>query len=92
MPGKLFEYLAAGRPVLAIAPSAASSTGDVLQHTQAGALAAADNPEHIACALQAAFRARAHHPDAAAVARFDRRALAGDLARVFDEVRAAHRI
>jgi glycosyltransferase involved in cell wall biosynthesis len=92
VPGKLFEYLAAGRPVLAIAPSAASSTGDVLQQTRAGWLAQADDPEQIACALHAAFRARPQAPNPAAVARFDRRVLAGDLARVFDDVRVAHRI
>jgi glycosyltransferase involved in cell wall biosynthesis len=90
VPGKLFEYLATGRPVLAIAPSAASSTGDVLQQTQAGWLAAASDPEQIACALLEAFRARRHQLNPAAVARFDRRVLAGDLAGVLDH--AAHRI
>jgi glycosyltransferase involved in cell wall biosynthesis len=96
VPGKVFEYLASGRPVLAIAPSTASSSADVLDRTQAGWLARADDPAQIACALRAAFAAhRAGLPrqdQSAEVARFDRRVLAGELAAIFDDVRAAHRI
>ena len=38
VPGKLFEYLAVGRPVLAIAPSD-SASADVIAETRAGWLA-----------------------------------------------------
>ncbi len=85
VPGKLFEYLAVGRPVLAIAPPH-SSTADVLQTTGGGWLGDASSAESIACVLRQAYAERTRRPNAAEVARFDRRRLAGDLARVFDEV------
>jgi glycosyltransferase involved in cell wall biosynthesis len=96
VPGKVFEYLASGRPMLAIVPSTASSSADLLDRTQAGWVARADDPAQIASALGAAFAAdRAGQPrqaQPAEVARFDRRVLAGELAAIFDEVRAAHRL
>jgi glycosyltransferase involved in cell wall biosynthesis len=94
VPGKLYEYLAVGRPVLAIAPPD-SSTQDVLEQTRGGWLAQADDVEHITSVLRRAFAAhQAGHPpkpDPDAVGRFDRRRLAGDLARIFDQVCAARR-
>jgi len=87
VPGKLFEYLAVGRPVLAVAPPD-SSTADVLESTGGGRLAPAGDPAAIACVLQQAFRERSNPPlpSEVAVARFDRRLLAGDLACIFDQV------
>jgi glycosyltransferase involved in cell wall biosynthesis len=85
VPGKLFEYLAVGRPVLALAPPA-SSTADVLQTTGGGWLADAASADSIACALRQAYAERERRPNPAAVARFDRRRLAGDLATILDEV------
>jgi glycosyltransferase involved in cell wall biosynthesis len=89
VPGKLFEYLAAGRPVLCIAPQE-SSTSDVLDHTGGGWLAPANDPVAIACVLERAFATQqtggVQVPDQKKVRRFDRRLLAGDLARIFDEV------
>jgi glycosyltransferase involved in cell wall biosynthesis len=88
VPGKLFEYLAAGRPILAIAP-AASSTADVLDQTGGGWQAPSDDVSAIACALRKAFSShqngRSTPPDPARVARFDRQALAGDLAQIFEQ-------
>ena len=93
VPGKLFEYLAVGRPVLAVAPPD-SSTADVLQQTGGGWLAPADDPDAIAAVLSRAFSDRSRGADPRQVARFDRRELAGDLGRVFDQAveRAAHRV
>jgi hypothetical protein len=71
--------------VLAVAPSE-SSTADVLRQTGGGWLAAADDPEAIACVLQRAFHERTIPADQTQVARFDRRGLTGDLARILDQI------
>lgn len=89
VPGKLFEYLAVGRPVLAIAPPE-SATADVLRQTGGGWLAPAGDPEAIACALQRAFdeynRGVSSVADRAQLSRFDRRQLTGELAHIFERV------
>lgn len=85
VPGKLFEYLAVGRPVIAIAPRE-SSTADVLAQTGGGWLAPADDTQAIACVLRRAYAERAVELPRARLERFDRRVLAGELARIFDEV------
>jgi glycosyltransferase involved in cell wall biosynthesis len=89
VPGKLFEYLAVGRPILAVAPPD-SSTADVLNQTGGGWLAPSGDPAAIACALRKAFQAHEAHngPHPHEVARFDRRVLTGDLARIFDQAAA----
>jgi glycosyltransferase involved in cell wall biosynthesis len=84
VPGKLFEYLAIGRPVLAVAPPD-SSSADVLEQTGGGWLAPAGKPEAIASVLSQAFYERSRGADPREVARFDRRVLAGDVAGVFDQ-------
>ena len=93
VPGKLFEYLAVGRPVIAVAPTE-SSTADVLAHTGGGWLAPADEAEAIRCVLRRAYSERARELPPAKLERFDRRVLAGALARIFDEVQvnAARRV
>jgi glycosyltransferase involved in cell wall biosynthesis len=87
VPGKLFEYLAVGRPVLAIAPPA-SSTADVLHATGGGWLANASSADSIASVLRQAYAERERRPNFTEVEKFDRRRLAGDLAAIFDEVNA----
>jgi glycosyltransferase involved in cell wall biosynthesis len=89
VPGKFFEYLAVGRPILAIGPRN-SATEDLLRETGAGWFAAADDPQAIRAALKHAQCAKRQRelprPDPAAVARYDRRVLTGKLARIFDDV------
>ena len=85
VPGKLFEYLALERPVLAIAPCE-SSTADVLRQTGGGWLGAADDANDITRALRRAYLERESPQVAGAVSRFDRRRLAGELACIFDGV------
>ncbi|MBV9543096.1 MAG: glycosyltransferase, partial [Chloroflexi bacterium] len=92
VPGKLFEYLAIGRPILALAPRA-SSTADVLAHTGGAWLAPGDDVDAITAALREAFESwqagRMIGPDPRQVARYSRTRLAGELARVFEEVLAS---
>jgi glycosyltransferase involved in cell wall biosynthesis len=85
VPSKLFEYLAVGRPVLAVAPRE-SSTADVLAETGGGWLAPAGDAQAICHALRHAFTERTAPLDRVALERFNRRRLAGALARIFDEV------
>lgn len=89
VPGKLFEYLVSGRPILALAPRP-SSTRDVLEHTGGGYLALPDDPTSVATALRQAVddlrHGRARTADPAAVATYDRRRLAGEMAAVLDGV------
>ena len=85
VPGKLFEFLAVGRPVVAVAPRE-SSTADVMNQTGGGWLADAADAEAIACTLQRAYTERTTSRDPAAIAGYDRRRLAAELGRVFDEV------
>jgi glycosyltransferase involved in cell wall biosynthesis len=85
VPGKLFEYLAVGRPIVAVAPRE-SSTADVLHQTGGGWLADAADPDAIACTLRRAYMQRTTPRDASAIAGYDRRRLAVELGRVLDEV------
>jgi glycosyltransferase involved in cell wall biosynthesis len=85
VPGKLFEYLAVGRPIIAVAPRD-SSPADMLRQTGGGWLAEAGDTDAIACVLRRSYRERDCAADPEAVACFDRRRLTGDLARIFDEV------
>jgi len=88
VPGKTYEYLAAGRPILAAVPE--GDARDLLE--QAGALLCP--PSAVEC-LQAALRdeidaAHAGRDSAAAsrdlLARYERRALSRSLAALFDRV------
>jgi glycosyltransferase involved in cell wall biosynthesis len=90
VPAKLYEYLRAQKPVLALVRDGAVT--EVLAQTGGGfAVDPADAP-----ALDAALRAIAADwrsgrladrvADLSALRRFDRRALTADLAAVFDEV------
>ncbi|MGQ9829599.1 MAG: glycosyltransferase family 4 protein [Roseiflexus sp.] len=83
---KLFEYLASGRPVLAL--TGRSAAAELIEELNAGIVVAPDDVEGICRALEW-FHAR-WRSDALPtrvdprVQRFDRRRLTGELARVFD--------
>ncbi len=91
VPGKLFEYLAARRPILAIAPPGAEAA-EIIRRTRAGWVAPAHDPAGILDRLRAAFDAHRQRtvfaPRGEEVARYDRRRLACDLARLLDDVQA----
>jgi glycosyltransferase involved in cell wall biosynthesis len=85
LPGKVFEYLASRRPILAIAPGGA--VHDLLQPLGQALFASPEDPTAIASALDAVRRGDLPQPcDPAALNCFSRLELTGRLARLFDEV------
>ncbi len=86
LPAKLYEYLGAGRPTFAIAPRG-GAVDEWLARTGAGRCAPAEDPEAWAPALEGFIGDLPNYrpPDGRA---FHRKALAGRLARILDEVRS----
>ena len=95
VPGKLYEYLGAGRPVIAVAPEGPAA--DLVRRFGLGWVADPDAPERIADALEEAWARRAPKavpPPAAGAAgagaadreSFTRRRLTERLARVLSEI------
>lgn len=85
LPGKIFEYLRAARPVLLLGDEHGDAAALLRQHGR-GWIADETRPEAIAAALQQMMaEAPAHHAPppapAASVTCFERRALAGEMAR-----------
>lgn len=77
IPGKLFEYIRSGTPVLAFAVRGAEAHA-LLQQTGTGQCAVADDPDHGAALLQGLLQRWKRgeplaHPDADAVAQLERR-------------------
>jgi len=86
VPGKLFEYMAAGKPILAIA-SPGSEVDRILRDTQAGISAPPDNPEAIRQMLRLAFQAwregkKLIEPRTHSVERYERRRLADEYGKL----------
>jgi glycosyltransferase involved in cell wall biosynthesis len=91
--GKTFEYLAAGKPILA---AVAEQGGDAWLLRQVGGaeIVPYDEPEKIARAIERCFERFLHTPvpaPASKLAAFERKELARQLARLFDEVLAEPR-
>jgi glycosyltransferase involved in cell wall biosynthesis len=91
IPGKTYEYLRAGRPILAL-----TSEGAVARLLRATGGAWVVDPADemgVATAVHHAYRRWQEHdgpaPDPAVVASFDRRVLAGRFAQLFDEHRGS---
>ncbi len=87
--GKVFEYLAARKPILALAPPGAAA--DLMRQARAGVVV---DPEDVA-AISAQLVTLYHQwqsgslsisPDEAVIASYDRRKLTERLATIFDEV------
>jgi len=87
--GKIFEYLAARRPILALAPAGAAA--DLVREARAGLVVPPEDVdairEQIVALYQQWQRGQATFaPDETVIARYDRRALTAQLAAVLDEV------
>jgi len=89
IPGKLYEYLATGKPILALA-DANSYAAQLLRRTRCGVVVP-DEPAAIAAALHTLYTqwrtgTPAVEPDWEEIRRYNRRRLTGELAAIFDEV------
>lgn len=91
LPGKVFEYLRSGRPILAVVPPEGAAA-QMVRSMDAGWIADPRRPETIAEGLDRllagppAERPAADPPAGARVARFERRMLTRDLAQVLDTI------
>ncbi len=90
LPGKIFEYLRAARPILLLGDESGDAAQLLRRHGH-GWVADETRPERIAAALQRMMQGEASVPRTAGVAAFERRALAGQLAEVLRECVARHR-
>jgi glycosyltransferase involved in cell wall biosynthesis len=91
VPGKTYEYLASGTPILAAVPP--GDARDILTDAGNATVVEPNDVDGLAAAILAALDRRREGvapgaPRADVVARFEYRKLAGDLASVFDEVLA----
>lgn len=87
--GKVYEYLASGVPILALTPEAGAAS--MIREARAGIVVDPDDPTAIKDALLHMYMEhqegeRSSKTDMAYVQRFDRKALAGELSSVLNEV------
>jgi len=88
VPGKLYEYLASGTPVLALTPPD-RECGRIIRSVGGGVAISPDDPGNLYYALLDICRTRTVHVperNMAELDRFDRRHLAGRLADVLTDV------
>jgi len=86
LPGKFFEYLASGRPILAIGPKK-SDIGTVLSKTNAGIIIEHDDMEGMKRAIRSMYEGTcAHQEQRPEIEQFSRRALTGELARLMESI------
>lgn len=87
--GKLFEYLAANRPILAVGP-ADGDVASILQETQAGHIAGFDDKNSMKTILENYYKLFRNgqllcHSDMEAIDRYSRRNLAGKYADILQQ-------
>jgi glycosyltransferase involved in cell wall biosynthesis len=86
LPGKFFEYLASGRPILAIGPKK-SDIGHVLNETKAGVIIEPSDLEGLKAAIWELYSGTAQQrSDTAAIQRFSRRGLTRKLAATLESL------
>ncbi|MGB1317395.1 MAG: glycosyltransferase family 4 protein [Flavobacteriales bacterium] len=85
LPGKFFEYLASGRPILAVGPKQ-SDIGTVLSKTSAGVIVERDDFAGIKDAVWALFKEQNTARQEAEIAKFSRQGLTEELAQIIQRV------
>lgn len=85
LPGKIFEYLRSGRPVLAVVP-AGGAAGRMVRETEAGVVADPARPGEIAAGIEAVLRPGRSGAARERIGEFERRALTARLAAALDRV------
>ncbi len=86
LPGKFFEYLASGRPILAIGPKE-SDIGTVLNQTKAGTIVAPEDVEGLKKALFRLYNDETNfNPDQDAVKGFSRKGLTEELVGLMNSI------
>jgi len=89
-PGKLFEYMAAGRPILAVTPPGLASA--LIEEAGVGVSVGHRERERLRALLRTAaldpkgFARQFYHPQAAVIRRYERRALTRRLAETLEDV------
>jgi glycosyltransferase involved in cell wall biosynthesis len=87
--GKIFEYLRAGRPILALVPPEGEAAA-LVREFDAGVVVSPEDAEAAEAALEVFYEGRgsAPRPVPAGLERFGRRRLTAELAALFDDVAA----
>lgn len=88
IPGKVFEYLASGRPVLCIGPPEGDSAG-IIRESQAGPVVDFDDENGLRNALARLFESyqgKRAHMTQDAIKKYSRKSLTGDIARILNEI------
>ncbi|HAL55711.1 MAG TPA: hypothetical protein DCP63_04350 [Bacteroidetes bacterium] len=93
VPGKVFEYLGAGRPIIALAPEGAIA--DLMRETKAGIVApnrdiAAIQSAFVECYENFVYHSTKIQPDRDAILRYDRREITRNLAVLLDSIIPQH--
>lgn len=90
VPGKVFEYIGTGKPVIAVAPET-GAVASLIRETESGFVAHQENGAGIASAFLTLYRAwkdgaTERVPQWEKIRRYERRTVTRDLARLLDEV------
>ena len=91
VPGKVFEYIGAGKPIITLAPEGA--VADVIRETRSGSAVRSDDVPAIAAAFQLYYEGWKDgtiglEQDKDEVSKYERKAVAKRLAELLDEVTA----